>query len=96
MSLFTNDLDTVQECFGWGIMMFLDTLFLGVLAVAKMWNMNRTLTLLSLIPMAFLLAGATVVGRYMMIKWDIRQEAFRGCRTFHRKAFPELPLLRHL
>ena len=22
MSLFTNDLDTVQECFGWGIMMF--------------------------------------------------------------------------
>ena len=24
MSLFTNDLDTVQECFGWGIMMFFD------------------------------------------------------------------------
>ena len=22
MSLFTNDLDTVQECYGWGIMMF--------------------------------------------------------------------------
>ena len=29
MSLFTNDLDTVQECYGWGIMMFCDALFLA-------------------------------------------------------------------
>ena len=35
MSLFTNDLDTVQECFGWGIMMFFDALLLGVLAIGK-------------------------------------------------------------
>ena len=33
MSLFTNDLDTVQECFGWGVMMFCDASFMGVLAV---------------------------------------------------------------
>ena len=26
MSLFTNDLDTVQECFGWGVMMLFDAL----------------------------------------------------------------------
>ena len=30
MSLFTNDLDTVQECFGWGVLMFFDALLLGV------------------------------------------------------------------
>ena len=24
MSLFTNDLDTIQECFGWGFLMFFD------------------------------------------------------------------------
>ena len=94
MSLFTNDLDTVQECFGWGIMMFLDTLFLGVLAVAKMWNMNRTLTLLSLIPMAFLLATATVVGRYMMIKWDIRQEAFSKLSDFSQESFSGIAVIK--
>jgi ATP-binding cassette subfamily B protein len=66
MSLFTNDLDTVQECFGWGIMMFMDALFLGVLAVIKMWNMDHLLTVLSLIPMAFVLAVSTVVGKHMM------------------------------
>ena len=32
MSLFTNDLDTIQECFGDGLLMFFDALFLGSLA----------------------------------------------------------------
>ena len=55
MSLYTNDLDTVQECFGDGILMFCDALFLGLLAVIKMWRMNHFLTGLSMIPMAFLM-----------------------------------------
>ena len=40
MSLFTNDLDTVQECFGWGVLMFFDALMLGVLAVMNMWKID--------------------------------------------------------
>ena len=62
MSLFTNDLDTVQECFGWGVMMFFDAVLLGILAVSKMWKMDAMLTVLSLIPMGFLMASATIVG----------------------------------
>ena len=57
MSLFTNDLDTVQECFGWGVMMFFDAVMLGIMAVSKMWRMDGLLTLLSLIPMSFLMTG---------------------------------------
>ena len=55
MSYFTNDLETVQDCFGSGILMLADALFLGVLALAKMFQMNPVLTCLTLIPMAFLL-----------------------------------------
>ena len=40
MSLFTNDLDTIQECFGDGLLMFFDALFLGILAFVKMWRMD--------------------------------------------------------
>lgn len=94
MSLFTNDLDTVQECFGWGIMMFLDTLLMGVLAIAKMWRMDPVLTLLSLIPMAFLLASATIVGRYMMIKWDARQEAFSKLSDFSQESFSGIAVIK--
>ena len=94
MSLFTNDLDTVQECFGWGIMMFFDAVLLGVLAVAKMWRMDQLLTILSLIPMAFLLASATVVGRYMMKKWDIRQEAFSRMSDFSQESFSGIAVIK--
>jgi len=94
MSLFTNDLDTVQECFGWGIMMFFDALLLGVLAVAKMWRMDAVLTLLSLIPMVFLLASSAVVGRYMMKKWDIRQEAFSKLSDFAQESFSGIAVIK--
>jgi len=94
MSLFTNDLDTVQECFGWGIMMFFDTLLMGGLAIIKMWHMDVLLTILSLIPMAFLMASATVVSRYMMKKWDERQEAFSRISDFSQESFSGIAVIK--
>ncbi len=94
MSLFTNDLDTVQECYGWGIMMCFDALFIGVLAVCKMWRMNPLLTVFSLIPMVFLLAAATVLGKYMMQKWDVRQEAFSRLTDFAQESFSGLAVIK--
>ena len=94
MSLFTNDLDTVQECFGWGVMMFFDAVMMCCLAVGNMWAMDHTLTILSLIPMAFLLASATVVGRSLMRKWDIRQEAFSRLSDFSQESFSGIAVLK--
>ncbi len=94
MSLFTNDLETVQECYGWGIMMFFDALFLGILAVVKMWVMDWTLTLLSLIPMAFLMIIATIVGKSMMKKWDVRQEAFSDLSDFSQESFSGIAVIK--
>ncbi|MBD5092919.1 MAG: ABC transporter ATP-binding protein [Subdoligranulum sp.] len=94
MSLFTNDLDTVQECFGWGVLMFFDALLLGVLAVLNMWGMSRTLTLFSLVPMAFLLAAATVIGKQMMRKWDVRQEAFSRLSDFAQESFSGIAVIK--
>ena len=94
MSLFTNDLDTVQECFGWGVMMFCDAVLMGVLAIANMWSMDHTLTILSLIPMAFLLASATVVGKSLMRKWDIRQEAFSRLSDFSQESFSGIAVIK--
>ena len=94
MSLFTNDLDTIQECFGWGVMMFFDALFLGVLAIVKMWNMNATMTLFSLVPMVLLLATATIVGRAMERKWDERQEAFSQLSDFSQESFSGIAVIK--
>ena len=94
MSLFTNDLDTVQECFGVGILMFFDALLLGVMAVMKMWRMSWALALLSMIPMALLMAVSTVVGRYMMKKWDIRQKAFSSLSDFAQESFSGVAVIK--
>ena len=94
MSLFTNDLDTVQECFGWGVMMLCDAVLMGVLAIANMWSMDHTLTILSLIPMAFLLASATVVGKSLMRKWDVRQEAFSRLSDFSQESFSGIAVIK--
>ena len=94
MSLFTNDLDTVQECYGWGIMMFCDALFLAVLAVGKMWLLDPVLTVFSLIPMGFLLASATVVGKYMMKKWDYRQECFSQLSDFAQESYSGIAVIK--
>ena len=94
MSLFTNDLDTVQECFGWGIMMFFDALLLGVLAIGKMFRMSAMLSLLSLLPMVLLFACATVVGRAMERRWDIRQQAFSKLSDFSQESFSGIAVIK--
>ena len=94
MSLFTNDLDTVQECFGWGVMMFFDAVMLSIMALSKMAKMNVGLTLLSLIPMAFLLASATIVGKRLAKKWDERQEAYSRLSDFSQESFSGIAVIK--
>ncbi len=94
MSLFTNDIETVQDCFGSGVMMFFDALLLFVLAIRKMWGMDYRLTLLSLVPMAFLMAIATVVGKHMRRKWAERQEAFSALSDFAQESFSGIAVVK--
>ncbi len=94
MSLFTNDLDTFQECYSWGIMEFFDALFLGALAISKMWAMDSLLTGLALIPMAFLMAASIVVNNYMTKKWDARQEAFSRLSDFAQESFSGIAVIK--
>ena len=94
MSLFTNDLETIQECFGDGVLMFADAMLLGVLAIYKMARMNLVLTLFSLIPMALLIAASTLVKRYMMKKWAARQEAFSALSDFAQENFSGIAVVK--
>ena len=94
MSLFTNDLETVQDCFGSGVMMFFDALFLGVLALVKMARMNIILTLFSLLPMALMLSAGVIVGRYMTKKWDYRQEVTAKLSDFAQESFSGIAVVK--
>ena len=94
MSLFTNDLETVQDCFGSGILMLGDAILLGGLAIYKMAKMHGLLTLFSLIPMVLLFSVGTVVGNYMMKKWAARQEAFSRLSDFSQESFSGIAVIK--
>ena len=94
MSLFTNDLETVQDCYGSGLLMLFDALFLGGLSIYRMWQMNPLLTGLALIPMALLLGSSTVIGKYMTKKWDIRQAAFSKLSDFSQESFSGIAVVK--
>ncbi len=94
MSLFTNDLETVQDCFGMGILSFFDALLLGGIAVTKMAKMNLLLTGLSLIPMALMLTAGLIVGKYMTLKWQARQEAFSSLSEFSQESFAGIAVIK--
>ena len=94
MALFTNDIETVQDCFGSGILMFADALFLGGLSLIKMAIMDPVLTVLSLIPMAFMLTIVIIVGKYMSKKWERRQEAFSSLSDFSQESFSGIAVIK--
>ena len=93
MSYYTNDLDTFQECYSWGIMEFFDAVFLGGLAIVKMWRMNPLLTGFALIPMACLMAASIIVGKRMSDKWERRQEAFSNLSDFAQESFSGIAVI---
>ena len=94
MSLFTNDLETVQDCFGWGVMMLCDALFLGGMSFYKMVVLKPLLALFSLIPLACMLVAATVIGNYMEKKWETRQEAFSQLSDFSQENFSGIAVIK--
>lgn len=94
MSLYTNDLDTFQECYSWGVMECCDALFLGALAISKMWRMNPLLTGFTLIPMACLMGASIIVGNRMSEKWERRQEAFSNLSDFAQESFSGIAVIK--
>ena len=94
MSLYTNDLETVQECFGWGILMLCDALLLGILAIMKMWRMNSSLTLLSCLPLICLFVVSAIIGKSLMKKWDKRQKAYSNLSDFSQESFSGIAVVK--
>ena len=94
MSLYTNDLDTIQECFGDGILMFFDASVLGLLALFKMWRMDYKLTLLALIPAGIMFIIGTIMGTTMTKRWEERQQAFSDLSDFAQENFSGIAVIK--
>ncbi len=94
MSLFTNDLSQINECFGDGTLMLVDAVALTGMAIYKMSRLDPLLTLLAFIPMFLLFAVGTFVGKYMTKKWEERQEKFSQLSDFTQENFSGIAVIK--
>jgi ATP-binding cassette subfamily B protein len=56
--------------------------------------MDPMLTLLSMIPMVFLVICSLIVGKYMGMKWEKRQEAFSNLSDFSQETFAGIAVIK--
>ena len=94
MSLFTNDLETISDCFSDGVLFFLDAAFLGGMTLIKMIRMNPLLTAFCLIPMVFLFTASYMLGKFLSKKWEQRQEAFSLLSDFAQESFSGIAVIK--
>ena len=94
MALYTNDLMTIRQVFGSGMIMLIDAIFLGVIAFYKMITRNIVLTIISIIPLIFLAVASVFVGRYMKKKFEKRQIAYANLSDFAQESFSGLSVIK--
>lgn len=87
MAYFTNDLQAVRMAYDPGLMMLIDAIFLGTMALVFMFKSNVTLTLLAFIPMILIAVLSVFVGRIMQAKFRMRQQAFEDLSDFSQENF---------
>ena len=94
MSLFTNDLSTINECFGDGTLMLVDAVAMTGLAIYKMSKLDPMLTLLAFLPMILLFAVGSFVGKFMTKKWEERQEKYSELSDFTQENFSGIAVIK--
>lgn len=82
MAHFTNDVETVRRAVGPGMIMLVDALFLGTLAIIRMVQINPMLTLVSAIPLSLIAVVGTILGNKMRIKFKEAQKAFEDLSDY--------------
>lgn len=94
MAYFSNDLDAVRMSFGRGTLLLFDSLFLGVLVIIRMVDMNWLLTLVTTIPLLFLGITAYFIIKKMRIKFKLRQDAFEHMSDFTQESFSGIQVIK--
>lgn len=87
MALYTNDLMTIRQSFGLGMIAFVDMIFLGLFALSMMIITNPLLTLMAVVPMIIIVISAVFVEKKLKEKFLKRQQAYDSLSDFSEENF---------
>jgi ATP-binding cassette subfamily B protein len=94
LSYFSNDLETIEEAFGFGIVQLVDGVFLLILSFVKMFQINAIVTSILIIPLIVLAIVAYFVDKMMETKYEKRQKAFEDMSDFAQENFTGIRVIK--
>lgn len=94
MAYFTNDLEAVRMAVGPGMIMFIDAVFLGGLALFKMGQLDLRLTLFSATPMLVIALLSSYFGNRMRKKFKEAQKAFEDISDYTNESLAGIRVIK--
>jgi ATP-binding cassette subfamily B protein len=94
MSYFINDLDTIRNAYGWGLLMLVDTLALGSFALYRMFKIDLYMTLWVILPIAFMMVCFYIFGKRIRSTFEVRQDAFSNLSDFTQETFSGITIVK--
>ena len=94
MNRFTNDLDDIEEFIGFGLVMIIDSSFLSLLILYKMFKVNVVLSLFTLLPISLIVIWGLLVEKTMADKWKDRQDSFDKVYDFSQETFTGIRVIK--
>jgi ATP-binding cassette, subfamily B, multidrug efflux pump len=94
MTLFINDLEAVRQAYGPGFLMLIDGLVLGGFVIARMTNLQPTLTLYSGIPLFIMMIVMVFLRKNMSLRFKKRQEAVEKLQDFTQENFSGITVVK--
>lgn len=94
MSYFINDLGAVRELYGFGLLMIVDGLVLGIFVLIRMFALDWVMTLYAFIPIALMGVLVFFLELRMEKKFKLRQEAFENASDFAQESFTGITVIK--
>lgn len=94
MAWFTTDLETIEEYLGWGSIMMVDAVFLSIMAISKMLQLDWVLSCVAFFPMLLIIVLGALVEKHMGIRWEHRQKQFDRLYDFSQENFTGIRVIK--
>ena len=94
MAYFTNDLNSIRDVFGFGLLMLIDGLALGSFVLYRMINLQPLMTLLAFIPIALMGILVFFLEKKIEAKAKKRSESFESLSDFTQESFSGMTVIK--
>lgn len=94
LAWFTTDIETIEEYLGFGTVMLIDSTFLTVMVIIKMFTISVPLSLLVALPSVLIIVWGAFSDSFLTKTWDSRQKANDRLYDFTTESFAGIRVIK--